>query len=84
MGVGQQHGIDVGRAEWKGPVVQFLQRFLSLKQAAIDQETSGAGFKKVAGARDGARGAAEPDGYTHRELSVDTFAFAVIAIIAQP
>ena len=69
MGVRQQHGIDVGGAERKGPVVQFLQRFLSLKQAAIDQKTSGAGFKEVAGARDGARGPAEPDGHTHREIS---------------
>ena len=41
MGMGQQHGIDVGRAKRKGAVVQLLQGLLSLKQAAIDQEAPG-------------------------------------------
>ena len=40
MGVGQQHGVDVGRAKRKRPVVELLQGFRSLKQPAIDQEAS--------------------------------------------
>jgi hypothetical protein len=39
MGMGQQHGVDIGGAKRKGAVVQFFQRLLSLKQPAIDQET---------------------------------------------
>ena len=45
MGVGQQHRVDIGRAERKGAVVQLLQRLRSLKQAAIDQEASGRGSR---------------------------------------
>ncbi len=42
MGMGQKYGVDIGGTKRKGAVVQFLQRFLSLKQPAIDQETAGA------------------------------------------
>ena len=65
MGMGQQHGVDIGGTKRKGAVVQFLQRLLSLKQTAIDQETPSAHLKEVAGARDGARCAAKPDGDAH-------------------
>ena len=41
MGMRQQHGVDVGRAERKGAVVECLQRLLSLEQAAVDQEAAG-------------------------------------------
>ena len=40
MGVGQQHRVDLCRAKRKDPVVEFLQGFRSLKQPAVDQETS--------------------------------------------
>ena len=51
MGMGQQHGIDIGGAKRKGAVVQLFQGLLSLKQPAIDQEAPGAGLEEIAGAR---------------------------------
>ena len=45
MGMGQQHSVDLGRAKRKGPVVELLQRLRSLKQPAVDQETSGSAFR---------------------------------------
>ncbi len=41
MRVRQQHGIDIGRAERKGAVVQRLQRLWPLEQAAVDQQAAG-------------------------------------------
>ena len=41
MCVGQQHGVNVGGAKRKGAVVQCLQRFRALKQAAVDQKAAG-------------------------------------------
>ncbi len=38
MGVGQQHGVDVGGPERKGAVVQLLQRLVALEHAAVDQD----------------------------------------------
>ena len=69
MGMGQQHGVDVGGAKRKGAVVQFLQGLLSLKQAAVDQEASGSGFEEIAGARHGAGRAAKSDRHAHRDVS---------------
>ncbi len=69
MGMGQEHGVDVGGAKRKRPVVQLLQGFRSLKQAAIDQEASGAGLEQIAGARHGAGRAEEPDRDAHRDVS---------------
>ena len=65
MGMGQQHGVDIGGAKRKGAVVQFFQGLLSLKQPAIDQKTASACLKEIAGARNGARCAAKPDGDAH-------------------
>ena len=65
MSVGQQHGVNIGGAKRKGPVIQFFQGFLSLKQPAIDQKASGPRLKEITGARDGARCAAKPDGQIH-------------------
>ena len=72
MGMGEQHGVDFGGTKRKGAVVQFLQGLLSLKQPAIDQETPGACLEEIAGARDGARCAAKPDGDAHWDGSASS------------
>ena len=69
MSVGQEHRANVCRAKRKRPVVQLLQGFLPLEQPAVDQETSGSGFKEVAGARHCSSRAAKPDRYAHRNVS---------------
>ncbi len=45
MGMREQHRVDIGGAEWKGAVVELLERLLSLEQAAIDQEAAGGGLE---------------------------------------
>ena len=69
MRMGQQHGIDVGGAERKCAIVQRLQRLRSLKQPAVDEETSGPGLEQMARAGHGAGRAAEPQGDAHRRFS---------------
>src|SRR5690349_8917992 len=66
----QQNGIDIRRAERECTVVQRFQRFRSLKQPAIDQELSLRRNKEIAGAGNGAGGAAKLDGDAHGGLPV--------------
>src|SRR5665213_552107 len=65
MGVRQQHGIDIGRPKRKGGVVERLQGFRPLEQAAVDQQAPGLGLKQIAGAGHGPRGAAKFDRHAH-------------------
>src|SRR4051812_45780106 len=50
MGVRQQHGADRAGIEWKGVVVQLLQRLVALEHAAIDQQPAPGVLKQIAGA----------------------------------
>ena len=48
MRVRQQYGVDVFGVKWKRAIVQGLQRFVALEQAAVDQKLSLAEFEQVA------------------------------------
>ena len=57
--------------ERKGAVVELLQGFLALEQAAVDQETPGRRFDQIARARHGVRRAAKSNGHAHVGISGD-------------
>ena len=59
MRMRQQHGVDVGRPEGEGAVVERLQRLVALEHAAVDEDAFAVHLEQMARAGDGARGAAE-------------------------
>ena len=81
VGMGQEHGIDVGRAEWKGTIVQCLQRLRSLKQTAVDQQAVRIrALEQIARAGHGAGRTTKPNGHGHVVLSAES---AVTDFVAQ-